>query len=116
MFLQAAPAKGVEMSADFLAYTSMGIVTFMFVALVGVLYIVRHGEKAKKKENGVEKTERGKISKRAVQFMASVLVLPTVVLLALNGRLSSEVVGTLLGTFIGYVLSGLGDGRKGEST
>lgn len=105
----------VQMSADYLAYTSLAVVAFMFVALLGVLYIVRKMQKITRKDSGEEKIAQGRFTRRSIQFLASALVLPTIALLALNGLVSREVIGTLLGTFIGYVLSGLGESKRGDS-
>ena len=48
------------------------------------------------------------IGVRIIQFSAVLLVVPAIVILALEGVLESEVVGTLLGAVLGYVLSGIG--------
>jgi hypothetical protein len=46
---------------------------------------------------------------RSIQFLAVTFVIPTIVILALSGQLDKPTLGTLLGTVVGYVLSGLGD-------
>lgn len=66
----------------------------MVVGLVGVLF-ERYSSK------------RG-IGVRVIQFLAIVLLVPTILILALEDVLSSETVATLLGAAIGYVLSGIG--------
>jgi hypothetical protein len=53
------------------------------------------------------RSKRG-IGVRIIQFLAVVLVVPTVFVLALEEILSSETVGTLLGAVVGYILSGIG--------
>ena len=52
-------------------------------------------------------SKRG-IGVRIIQFLAVVLVVPIVFVLALEKILSSETVGTLLGAVVGYILSGIG--------
>lgn len=53
------------------------------------------------------RTKRG-IGVRVIQFVAVTLVLPIVLILALEGVLSGETTATLLGTVVGYILSGIG--------
>ncbi|NBB96484.1 MAG: hypothetical protein GVY16_12205 [Planctomycetes bacterium] len=54
------------------------------------------------------KTKKG-IGLRAIQFLCLVLVVPTILILGLQGIATAEVVAGLLGTIIGYVLAGIGD-------
>ncbi len=49
------------------------------------------------------------IGKRTIQFAAVTLVIPSILILAMEGILNAEVVATLLGTIVGYTLSGLAD-------
>lgn len=53
------------------------------------------------------RTKRG-IGVRVIQFLAVVMLLPIVFILALRGILSDASVGTLLGAVAGYILSGIG--------
>ena len=48
------------------------------------------------------------IGVRIIQFLSVTLVVPVVFILALEGILASETVGTLLGAVVGYTLSGIG--------
>src|SRR5713226_5475696 len=48
------------------------------------------------------------IGDRAIQFVGICLVIPTVLILGLEDKISKENMGTILGTIIGYVLSGIG--------
>ncbi len=48
--------------------------------------------------------ERG-IGWRVIQFTAVSLALPTILILSLEGSISSEVTGTLLGAIVGYFFS-----------
>lgn len=48
------------------------------------------------------------IGVRAIQFLAVMFVIPAILILALERVLSSESTATLLGTIVGYVLSGIG--------
>jgi hypothetical protein len=52
------------------------------------------------------------ISLRSIQYLAIVLTIPTVLILALENILSSEATSALVGAVIGYALSGLGRRRK----
>lgn len=53
------------------------------------------------------KQEKG-IGLRIIQFLALVLVIPAIVILSLEEKLSNETTGALLGTVLGFVLSGIG--------
>ena len=48
------------------------------------------------------------IGVRAIQFLCIVFIVPSILILGLEGILNSEVVATLFGAVIGYVLSGIG--------
>ncbi|HEY9245714.1 MAG TPA: hypothetical protein VIO11_02600 [Candidatus Methanoperedens sp.] len=52
------------------------------------------------------------ISVRVIQLAAVVLVIPSILILALEGVLKTEIVATLLGTIVGYTLSGVEDKDK----
>ena len=52
------------------------------------------------------------IGKRTIQFAAVTLVIPSILILAMEGILNPDVVATLLGTIVGYTLSGLADEDK----
>src|ERR1700756_767240 len=54
------------------------------------------------------KRNRG-IGSSAIQFVGVCLVIPAVVLLSLEDKVSKENVGTILGAVIGYVLAGIGE-------
>jgi len=48
------------------------------------------------------------IGVRVIQFLAVVFVVPAILILALEGILSTESTAALLGAIIGYILSGIG--------
>lgn len=48
------------------------------------------------------------IGNRAIQFVGMCLVVPTVLILGLEDKISKENMGTILGAVIGYILSGIG--------
>lgn len=52
---------------------------------------------------------------RIIQFLAVAFILPTIVILSLEGVLESQASATLLGTIIGYVLSGIGKDEPSTS-
>jgi len=52
--------------------------------------------------------ERG-MGARAIQFTTVAMLLPTILILALEKILEGATVGTLIGGLIGYILSGIGD-------
>jgi xanthine/uracil permease len=55
-----------------------------------------------------ERIKHGKsIGVRVIQFLSVAFVVPTILILALEGILSTESVAALLGTIIGYILSGI---------
>ena len=53
------------------------------------------------------------IGARVIQFVAVVLVVPAILILALEKVLSAETTATLFGTITGYLLSGIGDFKPG---
>lgn len=46
---------------------------------------------------------------RTIQFASIVLVFPTIILLSIHGAIQSQIVGTLIGTLAGYLLSSFRD-------
>ncbi len=52
------------------------------------------------------------IGLRAIQFTAVILLLPTILILALEEALATETIAALLGTVAGYVLSSIGEDEK----
>ncbi len=48
------------------------------------------------------------IGTRAIQFLAIVFVLPLLLVLGVTNVLGRETIGTVIGTVVGYVLSGFG--------
>lgn len=53
-----------------------------------------------------KQTKKG-IGKRIIQLETVVLLIPTVLILSLERILNVEIIGTLLGAIIGYILSDL---------
>jgi hypothetical protein len=53
-------------------------------------------------------TGRG-MSVRSMQFLAVSTMLPAIIFLSLEGLLEKSAVGALLGAFIGYLLSNIGE-------
>jgi uncharacterized membrane protein len=87
----------------------------MFLALLGVLAIALLYRKTDK--NG--KDRRVRIRRRTIQLLAVSFIVPAVLILALDGILVREALATLLGTFLGYVPSGIGEEERasgGSST
>jgi xanthine/uracil permease len=56
-----------------------------------------------------EKGNRVGFSTRSIQFLGVCFVFPVAIILSLSGKLESGALTTLLGTVVGYVLSGLGE-------
>ena len=46
---------------------------------------------------------------RSIQFLGASFVFPVIVLLALSDQMDKATVGTLIGTVVGYILSGLSE-------
>ncbi len=68
--------------------------SLMVVALLGVLY---------------DRIRRQKgIGLRVIQFLAVCLVVPALLILALEGKVSMEATAIILGVVIGFTLSGIG--------
>jgi len=53
------------------------------------------------------RTKRG-IGVRVIQFVTVTLILPIVLILALEGLLSDQTTAAFLGAVVGYILSGIG--------
>ena len=51
---------------------------------------------------------------RSIQLCAVVMLIPTILVLALEKVLEPATVGTLIGALTGYLLSGVGDYRSGK--
>jgi hypothetical protein len=57
------------------------------------------------------------IGVRVIQFLAVIFIIPSIIILALEGVIVSETTAALLGAIIGYILSGIGqDENSGKST
>jgi hypothetical protein len=82
-------------------YIELIVALIMVISLGGVLF-----ERIKYRKS---------IGIRTIQFMAIAFIFPVIIILALEGVLSAETIGTLIGTVIGYVLSGIGgnEARQG---
>jgi hypothetical protein len=55
--------------------------------------------------------DRG-IGARAIQFLTVAMLLPAIVILALEKTIEGATVGTLIGALTGYILSGIGEYRS----
>jgi len=67
----------------------------------------------------INRTVRNKgLSVRAIQFLALSVILPLVLILALEGILERSAVGALIGALVGYLFSNIGkyDERGGGSS
>jgi hypothetical protein len=54
--------------------------------------------------------DRG-IGARTIQFLAVAMLIPTILILAIEKIIEAATVGTLIGALTGYLLSGVGDFR-----
>jgi FtsH-binding integral membrane protein len=80
-------------------WVDVGLVGVMAIGILGTLY---HRVKL----------QYG-IGDRSIQFVGLCLVVPTVLMLGSEDKISKENMGTILGAIIGYTLSGIG-GREGK--
>lgn len=55
--------------------------------------------------------QQATINTRVIQFLSIVFVLPLLVTLGSLNVLGRETIGTLIGTIVGYVLSGFGSNK-----
>ncbi|MGH8711350.1 MAG: hypothetical protein ACREVA_08550 [Burkholderiales bacterium] len=51
---------------------------------------------------------------RAIQFLAVGLIIPSILILALEEKLATETIATLIGALTGYLLSGIGSWESSE--
>jgi len=72
----------------------IGAMVLMLVGVLAIVFIRRLIER-----DGM---------RRAIQFLSVTFVVPTILILALQGILKAETIGTLIGALIGYLLSGIG--------
>ena len=83
------------------------VMLFMLLALIGVVW-----------DRCLRPVKRKGIGVRQIQFVAVCAVVPTVLVLALEDRLSEGATASILGTVVGYALSSLGakqgDGDAGQ--
>ena len=56
------------------------------------------------------------IGARAIQFLAVGLVIPSILILALEEKLATETTAALIGALTGYLLSGIGGWESSEKT
>ncbi len=56
-----------------------------------------------------------KLTARSIQFLAVGLLIPTILILAINKTLASETIAALLGSLAGYLLSDIGRYEPKES-
>jgi hypothetical protein len=75
-------------------WLEIALIAFMFVGLTLVMF---------------ERIKSGKGPwKGTIQLLAVILIFPTIILLASAGKVKEDAAATLLGTIIGYLLSGIG--------
>jgi ABC-type proline/glycine betaine transport system permease subunit len=95
------------LSPETRAWIAIALIVLMFVSVIGVLILVALYRKVEDK-----KERRVRFRRRSIQFLSVGLAIPAILVLALDGVLAPEALATLLGTFFGYVLSGIGDEEK----
>jgi hypothetical protein len=81
----------------------------LVLAIVGPLLIVvfRLTVKCETTENGKTVKEPKGIGVRMIQLIALLVLVPAIVILALECRLTGEGTGTILGAIVGYALGGI---------
>ena len=86
------------------------------LALLGALMVIYarlfKPIKTTDKDGKVREGPRG-IGARMLQLIALVILVPVIAILALEGTLSMELTGTLLGGIAGYALSGISGDESG---
>ena len=74
-------------------------ILFAIIPVVGIFLAFNN----RKKKDG----EKRGIGKRFIQFVSVVLIVPTILILAMQGIIEKQLLGGLLGAIIGYTLSDL---------
>jgi hypothetical protein len=84
-------------------------IPLLVLAVVGPLLIVwlRLRIMCETTENGKTTKEPKGIGVRMIQLIALLVLVPAIVILALECRLSGEGTGTILGAIVGYALGGI---------
>jgi len=94
------------MDSELQIYVRIGIeIVAGLIMLIGVIGILVERNR----------TKRG-IGVRVIQFSTVLLVLPAILILALEGVLENQTTSALIGTIVGYVLSGIGKDEKNNSS
>lgn len=86
------------MNSEAAFWVKVGIEAVACVVMLGGLWGIFSERK---------RTGRG-IGVRIIQFATVVLVLPTILILALQGVLETQTTAALIGAVVGYILSGIG--------
>jgi hypothetical protein len=81
-------------------YLELGAMAIMLLVVLGIFI-----------ERIISK--RG-LGARIIQFMAVGLIVPVILILALEGKLATETTATIIGALIGYLLSGIGNWKSSE--
>jgi hypothetical protein len=56
------------------------------------------------------------IGPRVIQFIGVCLVVPTILILAIEDKIDKQNLGTIVGAIIGYVLAGIGENERSTTT
>jgi hypothetical protein len=72
-------------------------VLFAIIPIIGIFLAFNNRIKKDKEKRG--------IGKRFIQFISVILIIPTILILAIQGIIEKQLLGGLLGAIIGYTLS-----------
>lgn len=87
-----------ETTAAIIQYACLAM---MSIAILGILYRSTFGKKG--------------IGARVIQFVAVVLIIPTILILSVREILNPETIATLIGGLLGYLLSGIANYDKNDT-
>ncbi len=90
---------------------TMGVIMASVIPLVFIRSLWNAGEKTV--ADGTKSYNRvGGIGARVIQFTCIALIVPAIIILALENVLKGETIATIIGGLIGYVLSGVSNYDK----
>lgn len=103
MLAEISQDSGVNQAFPWLLPTiDVVVLAIMVIGLVGMFF-----------ERGGHKPPRG-IGRRSIQFVAVVFLFPTIIILGIHQILKADLLGTLIGTIVGYILSSFSDEKKAD--
>lgn len=89
------------------------VMAFTIPIVLALIFLRSHLSMKQAAQNPTNsKLNKGGIGARVIQFTTIALLVPSLIILSLEGILQGETIATIIGGLIGYVLSGISDYDK----